>query len=546
MQPWDSRLLSRAYLWGMASPLRVLGLAVVVAALLVAAALSFSPPVFGAVTAAVLFGIGIAAYRVRYSGAALDFPGIDRFFQQVPCYLSIQDRDLNIIRANRFFRRDFGEGVGHKCYSVYKGFDEACPDCPVIRTFQDGETHTKEETVVTKDGHRASMIVYTHPVRDEEGRIAGVMEMSTNITEVKRLQAEIEAKQREYQELFERVPCYLSIQDRDFRILRLNELFRTELGDRVGDYCYSVYKGRDCVCPDCHVAKTLEDGKIHGGEKTVVKPDGTEARLMVYSSPIYGDDGRITAVMEMATDITEVKKLQQELTYMGKAIAVMAHRIKNILSGLEGGIFVVNTGIEDGDDALRKKGWGMVQRNVEKVSQIVKDLLYSSKGREMNRQMIDPAPIVHSVHELFEGRARKEGIRLECDVPPNMPTGLFDADALHSLMTNLVTNAFEACLSDATEGKTEHYVIIRAACDDSGKYAFEVEDNGAGIPGQVGESVFEDFFSTKGREGTGLGLLVAQKIIEEHGGTITFSSHPGAGTTFRAIVPPAGGGDRPN
>ncbi len=114
----------------------------------------------------------------------------------------------------------------------------------------------------------------------------------------------------------------------------------------------------------------LKMGGIYIGEKTVIKPDGTEDRLIVYSSPILDENGEISAVMEMATDITEIKKLQRELTSMGKTIAVMAQRIKNILSGPEGGIFVTNTAIENGDDALRAQGWGMVRRTVEKVSQI--------------------------------------------------------------------------------------------------------------------------------------------------------------------------------
>ena len=68
---------------------------------------------------------------------------------------------------------------------------------------------------------------------------------------------------------------------------------------------------------------------------------------------------------------------------------------------------------------------------------------------------------------------------------------------------------------------------------------FEVEDDGVGIPEEMSEKVFEDFFSTKGTEGTGVGLLVVQKVVHEHGGTVTFKSKPGEGTTFRIVIPPA-------
>ncbi len=529
--------LQKAYNWAILSVIRIAIISILFALLLTFISLEYSPFILGFVAAALLFLLGILAHRIRHSAAALDYPGIDRFFQRVPCYLSIQDKHMRIIRTNQLFRRDFGDKIGELCHKAYKGSDIICENCPVVKTFEDGQTHTTEETVITKDGEQAQMIVYTTPIYNEDKEIAGVMEMSTNITEIKKLQERIDASRREYMDLFERVPCYLSVQDRDFRILRVNKLFRQQFGNSTGKYCYEVYQGRNSICPDCHVAETLKDGKIHSKEKTVIKYDGTEARLIVYSSPIYDEQGNITSVMEMSTDITEVKKLQQELTLMGSTIAVMAHRIKNILMGLEGGIFVLNTGMEEGDEATIKQGWGMVQRNVGKVSKIVKDLLYCSREREMNFQIIDPIDIVRNVFELFKEKANQEGIGLFLEIREPLPKAVFDPDALHSMLTNLVTNALDACLNDSTEGKEHHEISLRCYSESGSQIIFEVEDNGSGIPGAVGEHIFEDFFSTKGREGTGLGLLVAQKVVKEHGGTITFRSDEGLGTTFRASFP---------
>ena len=539
MRFFETKFLVRMYSWVVSSVIRIAIAALAMSVVLIAASILFSSLIFGILTAIILFGLGYAAYRIRNTGEALNYPGIDRFFQQVPCYLTIQNKDMRIMRTNEFFRRDFGDRQGELCYKAYKGFDDVCPNCPVLRTFEDGQTHTEEETVITKNGEKAKVIVYTTPVINEENKVVGVMEMSTNITEVKKLQEQIEAGRKEYQNLFERVPCYISILDKDFRIKRVNSQFQKEFGDCTGKFCYEVYHKRNDICPNCHVAKTLEDGEIHSSETSLLKPDGTEARLIVYSSPILDENGEITAVMEMATDITEVKRLQRELTYMGRTIAVMAHRIKNIIMALEGSIFVLNTGMEDNDDNMVKKGWEMIERNVKKVSSIVKDLLYCSKEREMNFQDIDPVPIAKSVYDLFKATAQQSGIGFILSTPESLPPGMFDSEAIHSLLTNLITNAFDACVNDATEGKESHYVKITVFLDDNRNYNFIVEDNGAGIPGAVGECVFEDFFSTKGREGTGLGLLVAQKVAEEHGGTITFHSEEGKGTSFKAVIPPA-------
>ncbi|HDL04405.1 MAG TPA: PAS domain-containing sensor histidine kinase [candidate division Zixibacteria bacterium] len=534
----DSRYLIRVYNWTISSKIRVAAAGVILSIILLAAAIFLHPALFAVITLVILLLLGFTAYRIRNTGVALEYPGVDRFFQQVPCYLTIQDKDMRIIRTNEQFRVDFGDRRGELCYKAYKGIEDICPNCPVIKTFDDGKTHHTEETVVTKDGKMARMIVYTAPVTDETGKVVGVMEMSTNITQVKDLQDQLDAGRREYMELFERVPCYISILDPEMRITRANKLFRQVFGNNIGKLCHQVYHDRDTVCDDCHVVKTFKDGKIHNIEKTVIKPDGDEARLIVYSSPILDEKGQVVSVMEMATDITEVKRLQRELIYMGKTIAFMAHRIKNILMGLEGGIFVVNTGMEDKDDAMVNQGWNMIERNVKKVSQIVKDLLYCSKEREMNFQQIDPVSIVRNVYELYQGVAKKAGVGLRLSIPDKLPVGRFDPDALHSLLSNLIINAIDACVGDVSERKDSHQIEIRAWCDKRCGYVFEIEDNGAGIPGIIGETIFDDFFSTKGREGTGLGLLVAHKVIEEHDGTITFRSSEGEGTIFKAVFPP--------
>jgi len=534
---FDFKYAVKFFNWIINSRFRILAASIIISVFFILSAVYFHPLVLGGVSILIFSGSGFIAYSIRHSAAALDYPGIDRFFQQVPCYCTIQNRDMKIIRTNKLFRQDFGSKMGELCYEAYKGSDKICDDCPVIKTFEDGKSHSTEETVKTRDGSEAQMLVNTTPVIDENGEVVGVMEMSTNITEIKQLQKQIEDRQKEYIDLFERVPCYISILDKDYRIIKVNQLFRQEFGDRSGQLCYEVYHKRDKICDGCLVSQTMEDGEIHSAEKTVLKTDGTEARLIVYSSPIYSSDGSLKAVMEMMTDITEVKKLQHKLTYMGRTIAVMAHRIKNILMGLEGGIFVVQSGMEDGDDELLKKGWGMIQRNVTKVSSLVKELLYCSKERKMDFQIIDPVPIMQNVFELFEGKAKKENINFEIDIPASLPQGKFDPEALHSVISNMVTNAFDACINDDSEGKSDHQITIRAYYDDSDKYIFQIEDDGTGMPGAVGDQVFEDFFSTKGREGTGLGLMVAQQIIEEHGGSIIFNSAEGKGTTFRAIFP---------
>ena len=102
-------------------------------------------------------------------------------------------------------------------------------------------------------------------------------------------------------------------------------------------------------------------------------------------------------------DVTDVKEMQRNLALLGLTISGMAHSIKNIMMGLDGGIYVVGKGLESGDDAEVKEGWDIVLLNFDKVSRLVQDILYCSKEREPNFQPVKPNDVIREVHDLFKG-----------------------------------------------------------------------------------------------------------------------------------------------
>lgn len=109
-------------------------------------------------------------------------------FDEVPCYISIQDSDLNIIEANNAFEEDFGSVLGRKCYEAYKHRKSPCEPCPVQQTLEDGGSHTREEVVTSRTGRKKNVLVTTAAIRDAGGPITGVMEMSADITQVRELE----------------------------------------------------------------------------------------------------------------------------------------------------------------------------------------------------------------------------------------------------------------------------------------------------------------------------------------------------------------------
>jgi histidine kinase len=149
-------------------------------------------------------------------------------------------------------------------------------------------------------------------------------------------------KQRdEYQSLFELVPCLITVQDRDYKLLKYNREFAESFAPTPGDYCYQAYKGRDEKCEDCPVEKTFEDGLSHYSEETGVDKDGTTTHWILKTSPIRNHVGEIVAAMEMSLDITHKKRLEEQLAKSEQKYHAIFHSIPNPVFVLDSGTFEI-------------------------------------------------------------------------------------------------------------------------------------------------------------------------------------------------------------
>ncbi len=456
------------------------------------------------------------------------------YFEALPGYVTVQDRELRILDANRRFRRHFGEFHGRCCYQVYKHRSEACESCPVLRTFRDGECHHGEEQVRPLNGQEVSVIVYTMPIRNEAGEITSVVEMSTDITEIKDLQRRLRQSQERYRTMFEEVPCYISIQDRDLRIVEANRRFREDFGDAPGCKCYEVYKHRPKACEPCAVRQTFEDGQIHEIEEVVTARDGTQVNVLVHTAPIRDSRGDIKYVMEMSTNITQIRELQGQLASLGLLIGSISHGIKGLLTGMDGGIYLVNTAMEHDDRKRLEKGWEMVRRNVGRVKNMVLDILYYAKGRDPQWEPISARALLDEICSVVQRKA--EDCQIEIRRDDGQADVQFDGDrkGMRSLLLGLIENSLDACRTDRK--KDEHHVQVGLSSD-ADHVRFEIRDNGIGMDRETREKAFTLFFSSKGMEGTGLGLFIANRVAQAHGGGIRVDSEPNVGTSFVVSIP---------
>ncbi len=343
-------------------------------------------------------------------------------------------------------------------------------------------------------------------------------------------------------QLFDQVPVNICVIDRNFQIVEANQkFFETYGNDCEGHLCYWIYKGRNTPCERCAAVSTFTDGEIRIREEQGVLRDGQEIDYLVHMVPLTTVEGKIAYIVEMSTDITELKALEQEnleverLAAVGHTVAGIAHGIKNVLTGLEGGVYVVGSGIQRGDPERIVEGWRMLDENIARISAFVKEFLAFARGRIPQVRPTDPNEPARKVVVLFRDKAALSGIELRANLQENIPPANIDPEGIHSCLANLVSNAVDACIMS---DQIRQYVVTLSSHDEEETLIYEISDNGCGMDYDISRKVFTSFFSTKGMaQGTGLGLLTTKKIVHEHGGEISFDSTEGEGSVFRIKLP---------
>lgn len=229
----------------------------------------------------------------------------------------------------------------------------------------------------------------------------------------------------------------------------------------------------------------------------------------------------------------------ERLAAIGQTIATLSHHIKNILQGIRGGSYLIKDGLAKHDEHMIGKGWEFVERNQERISTLVMDMLTFSKEREPDLEPGNLNDVIRDVVELMFSRAAEKQVELVCEPNPAVPVTVFDADAIHRAVLNIVTNAIDACYDTGEEEPTRagRVVVSTEYVPTEKLVRIIVADNGAGISPEDQKDIFTLFVSRKGSRGTGLGLPVSEKIMREHGGRILLETELGKGSRFILEMP---------
>ena len=459
-------------------------------------------------------------------------------FDQVPCNILLIDRDFRIVKTNAKLKQMLGDLEGGYCYRGLKGLDSRCRECTARQTFEDGQLHTGHHVWTTKDGRTVHLHVITVPLRLHDGSFDMVMEMAVDVTETIRLQSGLNFAHTFLETLIATSQDGIIAVDDQANISVFNSAARQLFGFNT-DQKVLLDDIMDLLPEGVSNLADFPSRRLNLPETTIKTTDGQDRPVRMAGNKLMMEEESLGMALSIQ-DLSEIKKLQNEkleaerLAVVGQTVAGLAHGIKNLTTALEGGMYMLNTGLRKSNLGRVEKGIDMLSRNIERIGIFVKAFLGFSRGRQIHAALSKPEDISREVVNMYASRAKSHGIILRHEKTAELDPAPIDYESMIECLTNLVGNAIDACI--VSDNTTNLRVTVRSFESD-GVIIYEVADNGCGMDYEVKKKVFTNFFTTKGLGGSGLGLLMTKKIVQEHGGRIEYESEAGQGTIFRIRLP---------
>ncbi len=470
-------------------------------------------------------------------------------FANVPCFITVQDKQYRLLRSNKEFKDRFKPLPGQHCYEAYKGRSEKCPVCPVETTFATGKSATSEESGLDSQGNLRHWLVTTAPLRDDTGEVVAAMEMSLDITARKELEQEAKRLEAKYQAIFRTIPSPVFLLDLEgLTILDCNESAETVYGS-----------SREAMLGQSFPAFALPEAQERLGTDLIAGksqdrlpqrlPDGRTIYVAMLASPVTigGKDVLLITV----TDITRRLEAEQQLVHAGKMATLgemaagVAHELNQPLTVIKGAASYFLKKLAKGEPVAPDIMIDLSQEmdsHVDRASKIINHLREFGRRPEMELAAVDVAEVLQRSLEMFRQQLSLRQIEVAMDVAESMPHVMGDAGRLEQVFVNLLLNARDAIeekfvAGSATEGQKR---ITISAARAGGMVHIRIQDTGSGVPSGVQSRLFEPFFTTKATgKGTGLGLSISYGIIQDCGGQITLEHTGPDGATFLVTLPAA-------
>jgi len=490
--------------------------------------------------------------------------------------IAYHDKDHNIQWANNEYLKSvdmqLAEIKGKKCYHAW-GLDRLCEECPVSRVLITGRAERGELTPQNQPHwppDQGCWMVRAAPVKDNAGNIIGVIEVAIDITERKRTEEALEVVRLEavreknrLEAVLEALPVGVSILDSMGGNIRANRAFDEVWGDprplprTVDDYekyrAWWIETGQQVQPEEWASARAVQrDESVVGQLLRIERFNGNVAYIHNSAAPIHDANGRIDGCAVAIMDISKQIETQEELHRAKEAaeaasraksqfLANMSHELRTPMTGVLGMLDIVLLG---NLESAQREAIETAHTSASSLVRILNDILDLTKI-EKSKFSLDEKPFslrrsLANTVSMFLPVAKCKGLDLNFTVADNIPETLVgDQTRLNQVITNLTGNSIKF----TEKGKVEIGVTTRdSRADDKHVVTFSVTDTGIGIPADKQELIFQSFNQvdqshTRCYGGSGLGLAISKGIVERMGGTISFTSEEGKGSTFSFTIP---------
>jgi len=463
-------------------------------------------------------------------------------FEESPCYITVQDRDLKLLRYNREFAKIFAPEPGDYCFKAYKGRSERCSDCPVVKTFEDGQPHMSEEQAVTKDGIRTYWLVKTSPIKNAEGEVIAAMEMSLDLTHAKYLERRAERSEERYKLIFNTISDPIFVLDaQNLTILDCNNSVTSLYGyskeDLRNDSFLSLFPAEDRKAK----AEALRTYTRIDTAKQIRK-DGQMIYVNIHisASEYSGQEVLLVTVSDVTVQLLAQQQLIQasKMATLGEMATGVAHELNQPLSVIKTASSFLRRKADKREeiqaDILRTMA-EEIDNHVDRASKIIGHMRDFGRKSDVIKEKVQINDVLRRAVDFFKQQLKLREIEVVENLEMDLPPVLADPNRLEQVFVNLLINARDAIEKKYVTGgpnKSTKRITLKTKTEDA-MVTIEIADTGTGIPEALLHRIFEPFLTAKKVEkGTGLGLSISYGIVQDYDGTIKVKSEEGEGATF--------------
>jgi histidine kinase len=463
-------------------------------------------------------------------------------FELAPCYITVQDKNLRLIRYNREFADKFSPETGDYCYQAYKGRSERCTVCPVLKTFEDGKPHSSEETGVSKDGTKSTWVVRSAPIKNDEGQVVAAMEMSLDVTQVKFLEEEVEKSENKYQTIFNTIPNPVFVLDRKtLDILDCNESATAIYGFNKEEMLMTSFLNLFEENYREEYASEIKSSNIVNKAKHLRRDGQTiYVNIRISSSEYAGQDVLLVTTSDITKRLTAEQQLIQasKMATLGEMATGVAHELNQPLSVIKTSSSFIVKKVRKNEviqDEILKTLAEEIDSHVDRAARIINHMREFGRKSDIEKEKVRVNEALEKALEIFNQQLKLREINVVKELQKDLPPILANSNRLEQVFINLLINARDAI--EEKSGKADQEcvakeIFLRTSLK-NGMVNVEVKDTGTGIPKSILDKIFEPFFTTKKvGKGTGLGLSISYGILQDYGGRIKVETTEGEGSTF--------------